>query len=297
MRILKAVLLSRGSMSPHCLWHLELREVEEVKPEALNLRELVADGTPSEDWAEWPVRALTSTRRLDRQHAKEAIRCPGVITVAPTVNPQIQKVNEAKAAFKRLIDSIPERDRRYLYREVPKFHAVQALRLIYLFEHVDEVRFRWFLGDSVSRDSCRAFIDSLEEKKKAAIDAANSQQDKERIQFLYNKDIEKLKSVNPDEVLAKVRPVQPHFRSYLVPQSQRLNCPTPILINNRNIKVEATFSLPGAADESSLTGLFESEPLVEHMCLYRYKQPKLIHEVTFQGNTSRMRGGNYLEVK
>jgi hypothetical protein len=309
LSILQTVMSANTQCNPLFIRRVPLRGVADV-PSTVMLDEPL-----NKDQAlEWGINSLISTRWDRDQNPKETKRCPGVIVASEKVLAAAREVNEAKAELKKVVDNIPKRERGELYRSVNRFSSLQAMRLIEIVSDVEAITFRWNFTDSADRVQCsslkKELLSSLSDyigtevsEKMLTMQTSNDEM------YKVASDFNCIAHIPDDEVLAIVRPIRRHVRAYISPHKNPLGgrlvgrgyyiqAKTPILVSSA-VRVNAS----ELSDQSSKEGLliekesvFESEPLIERLGLFRYIDSKRIFELPERNNKSRMKGGNYLEV-
>jgi hypothetical protein len=310
LSVLKKIMLSSGQCEPLLVMKVPFRG----KPEVNSHIELVVPSSDEEALA-WAVDSLTSTRWVGGQHPKETMRCPGVLVVSDKVIAAAIEVNKAKAELKRVIDNIPARERIELYRSVNRFSSLQALRLIEMEKEMSSVTFRWNFTFSTDRKACASVKSELllflsEFMGTEITEGMLSTQTNNSEMYKVATDFVRLAKIPDKEILASVRQIQRHIRAYISPKKKLVNsrfvgkgyyiqAKTPILtMDSVNVTASEMTDYSGALGTQKFTsGSFEEEPLIERLDLFRYIKPKRIYELPEKINSSRMKGGNYLEVK
>lgn len=310
MAVFRSMLIAQGAARPLFVQRVPLRNSPDV-PAVIDLLK-----PRSESQAiSWAAEALTATRLAGGQHPKESLRCPGVLVVSDEIASFAGKINEAKASLKKVVDDIPPRDRRYLYREFSRFCPTQAMRLIEAHSGLKKVTLRWYEGDGVFRIQAKALreqmLKELSDLMKVNMTARNlTKNTPETVQYQVACDFERLElaGIKDDEVLAVVRPVQPHIRAYLSPEKGMENerwrgrgwytqAPAPILTTSDvEVNTEKLGKYEPGIGKVTEGGTFEREPLIEKPNVLRYVDSKRSYEAPQKQYTARMRGGNYLDV-
>ncbi len=308
MSTFRSMLLTPGSVSPIFVQRVPLRNSPDVPP-VITLLEPRNEAQA----ISWAVEALTSTRLASNQHPKESLRCPGVLKVSDEVRAFADEVNQAKAGLKKVVDGIPARDRRYLYRTETRFSPTQAMRLIEAHEGLMKVTLRWYEGDGVSRIQVKTvkeqMLSELSESMGMVItERTISKTNDETLEYQVALDLERLSGIPEDEVLAMVRPVQPHIRAYLTPKKGMkgerwqgrgwyTQAPAPILTTDMvEINTDRLGDYSTGIEKAIEGGSFDREPLIKKLSLLRYVESKRSYEAPKKQSKSRMRGGNYLDV-
>jgi hypothetical protein len=178
------------------------------------------------------------------------------------------------------------------------------MRLIEFVKGERKVTYRWASAPGVTQISKAQLVEKILHELSSHLgyrvstsQLTKNSDDSQIIEAAY--DLEALSVVkNPDEALAISRKIMPHVRSYFAKSKRRLTSTAPYLtLNEITIEAKSLDDYSKCFEPSDSESVIETIPLIEHLNVYRYIPSKRKNmKVKASKSTSRMRGGNYLEI-
>lgn len=282
LKALESKLRSDDQLQPIIQYRLPIRGTESV-PDQLEI-EVLLDVEEAKSEA---VACLCEPYMRPGQSSRETVRAPGLIKVSEETVKVIKSVNREKLILSAMIDEIPPRQRRNIYRLRKNVSMIQLKRIIEIVpSECSSLNFYWYSYPSISKIRAGDVRDELlatliEYTGDESINLRNIPDPKdipgdfERGIIL---DIYAISSVPEDEVVAYIRPTQPHVRAWMKvengdsPYIQSV-CSAPIVYYGVGPKL--TGAMLDDCDTKSIMAdkwpkSFEQEPLIESKNIYRY---------------------------
>lgn len=271
---------SRHRLRVDAIFEIEFRHEPEVDKDApIPVRKL--EGSDAVNAA---IDVLTCITLKDGQNPRETLRSPGVVALPGEVIDKIQETNALRSKLEGLIGKIKEaKDRRDVWDKFEKISPKQAMRCTPVLLDPQTITFYWTdTGTSgkryVASDLVKEWedlLDRLHDRRPTMADAPEGSLEAGLLTA-----IDLLRKLG-DEPVAIRRPVKPHIRARVRDGDDPVR---PIISSvpfvydiekckfGPTIKPLLSYDVATARRKSNGRELFEKEPYVFKMNVYRYKK-------------------------